>query len=64
MPTRRTVSLLTITQPEHSGGMGQAQSLSRDSAELRQETLNSRHSVLDQQKGAAAGDKAARKSQE
>jgi len=24
MPTRRTVSLLTITQPEQSGGMGQA----------------------------------------
>jgi hypothetical protein len=38
MPTRRTVSLLTITQPEQSGGMGQAQSLSRDSG-LRREDL-------------------------
>jgi len=39
MPTRRTVSLLTITQPEQSGGTGQARSLSRDSAGLRQEHL-------------------------
>jgi hypothetical protein len=52
--------LLTITQPEQSGGTGQAQSLSRDSAGLRQEHLTVSHSVLDQEKGAAAGGKAAR----
>jgi hypothetical protein len=42
MPTRRTVSLLTITQPEQSGGARQAQSLSRDSAGF----------VLDREKSA------------
>src|ERR1700738_3126179 len=32
MPTRRTVSLLTITRPARSRGAGQVQSPSRDSA--------------------------------
>jgi len=51
MPTRRTVSLLTMTQPEQSGGTGQAQSAFTRFGRITSGTPNSRHSVLDQEKG-------------
>jgi hypothetical protein len=56
MPTRRTATLLTITQPDQSGGIRDTSiGFTRFSAGLGQEQLTVSHSVLDQEKGAAGG---------
>ena len=55
MPTRRTATLLTITQPDQSGGIGTRPSPLRDSRpDYVKKHLTVSHSVLDQEKGAAA----------